>query len=71
MGASPMRTLRRRRPKLYWAERQRFMWPGVFMWIGHRRVRVVPMPATRWTRECRRRQHPSRMARLRLWVMPE
>lgn len=68
--SSPMRTITRR-PKLYWAQRNDFMWPGLHTWVRGRHVRVLPWPATRWTRQCRRQQHPSRLARLRLWLLPK
>lgn len=68
--SSPMRTVRRRRPKLYWAQRDGFMWPGLHTWILGRHVRILPIPATAWSRVCRLQEHPSRLDRIRLWVMP-
>lgn len=68
--SSPMRTVSRR-PKLYWAQRDGFMWPGLYTWISGRHIRLLPIPATSNARASRRRQYPSLRARLRLWLLPQ
>lgn len=68
--SSPMRTISRR-PRIYWAQRNGFVWPGLYTWIAGRHVRVLPIPATPWARLSRLEWHPRRRDRIRLWVLPK
>jgi len=47
--------MRRIAPRTYWAKRGVFLSPGVVVWAFGRHWRVVPVPRTRWARECHRR----------------
>lgn len=49
-AASPMRSLVRwRRLRIYWADRDVFLKPGVHVWIGPRfgHLRILPAPCKR------------------------